>query len=57
MDVLPESRELAFERAEAWLKEVQDGKRETTLTQLDAANSVGYKITFGSKPKNTNNFY
>ena len=55
-NVLPESREFSFERANDWFKSVQDGKRQTTLTPIDAVEKTGENIIWGSKTKNTNNF-
>ena len=55
-DILPESREMAFERANDWLKEVQEGKRQTTLTPIDEEAGTGHNISYGSHPRNNDNF-
>ena len=55
-DVLPESREFAYERAVEWLKSVQEGHRQTTLEQLDPENQRGFTIRWGNKSDNSNNF-
>ena len=56
-DVLPESREMAYDRAVEWLKEVQTGRRQTTLTELNAEGKTGYNIVYGSQTKNDTNSY
>ena len=55
-NVLPESREIAFENANNWLIQVQKGERQTDLTPIDAEEGVGHNISFGSHTKNSNNF-
>lgn len=54
---MPESRQEAFDRAESWLLEVDEGKRNVNLRQLDAENQVGFPLRWGSTTLRTNKRY
>lgn len=55
-NVQPEARAIAYEDAVNWLKEVAAGLRMVDMEQLDAENSKGYAIRWGSKTKSNDNF-
>ena len=57
MNILPEARGFAYERAEDWLKQVAKGERMTSLTQLDADNQKGWPIRYGTTKAGTTNKY
>lgn len=55
-DILPEARELAYDRAVSWLDEAGNGKRMLTLEPRNDEEQEGWALRWGVSGKNSGKF-